>query len=211
MCAARRGRRTIISTGLPLLDEVTGGLREGTLWWVTGASGTGSSTFVAQLASAAADDGARTLVVSCLDDASMVADRSGGADVTVLAVPADEPLDVHVRVGTTGWRVIVVDAFDVGAGPDLATPLARLRGIAQRRRCTIICTGHSVLAPDGSVPAPWVRLTDVVVTLDRPDLKDPSDRPAEVMARVLRNRVGLRADVPLAMSERRRRFVELAP
>ena len=121
------GHQAIISTGLPLLDEVTGGLREGTLWWVTGTSGTGLSTFVTQLASAAAEGGVRTPVVSCLDDASMVADRSAGADVTVLSVPADEPLDVDASVGTS-WRVMVVDDLDVGARPDLATPLARLRG-----------------------------------------------------------------------------------
>jgi replicative DNA helicase len=70
--AAPPGRAPVLA-GVADFDELTGGLRPGALWAVTGVPGVGRSMFLAQLARrAAVTVGARTRLLSARDPASSV-------------------------------------------------------------------------------------------------------------------------------------------
>lgn len=88
VAAAERGEATGISTGIPALDECTGGLRRGTVWVIGGASSMGKSVVGKSIAHVV---GAQGFAVACVD----------------LEMQA---LDVGLRASSAGaWRMHASD------------------------------------------------------------------------------------------------------
>jgi replicative DNA helicase len=115
-----------VSSGLPDLDDLSGGLRPGSVWLVTGLPGVGRSSWVTQIAARTAATGWPVNVLSCLDDEPAVIRRA----VAGLG-----------RVAQHRLRTGALDANEAAKRADVLRRLADagLRVARARRSVTIGC------------------------------------------------------------------------
>lgn len=227
------------TTGLPALDESTGGFELGQCWVVTGTPGQGRSALAMQWAwLLASQHGFTTEVVSGREPVIRVAAR-------IAACVAKVPLS-HLthrglsgqdseRVRQVGPTLESAPLSIVGPGElsmadvdmdELTRPQVlivddahRVGGMFPKRVATLAAQGHlvvlslprdRVVSAAGIEPA-WADVADFIVDIDRPDLLDRTSlRPGEADLHLLRNRWGPTRCNVAAFQSHYSRFVDMA-
>jgi replicative DNA helicase len=238
--AWRQARAATRTTGFAELDDVTGGFEPGQVWIVVGTPGQGRSTVAVQWASLLAGvHGLDTQLVSKRDPVRKVAarlvasaakvpelhlwhdrmssqdqGRIGHAKRTLGAMPllivdpsgisiADTDLDEVARP-----EALVVDDAELAGGlfPSRVADLA-----ASWILIVLTLPRDLVLSDDGVDPA-WSRVADVIIDVDRPELRDRASlRPGEADFHLLRNRWGPMRSLGVVYQGHYARFIDGTP
>ena len=165
------GQEPGISTGDPILDEATQGLRPGDLWTVSGEAGTGKTALVTSMAASAAMGGVDVTILS-LEQTPRELSLGLLGMARAHQAEAREVLQDHVRIvsypratvsglvsvmGATGEepRALFVDGFNLMAAD--STSSQRYEQVAQAARALKAAALESGMSVVVTVPAQAVR------------------------------------------------------
>lgn len=235
--AWRQARAATRTTGFAELDHVTGGFEPGQVWILVGTPGQGRSTLAVQWASLLAGvHGLDTQVVSKRDPARKVAARLVASAAKVPEVhlwhdhlsSQDQGRIGHAKRILAAMPLLIADPNGISIADtdmdEVARPEALVvddadltGGLFPSRVADLAATGillvltlprDLVFSDDGVDPA-WSRAADVILDIDRPDLRDRASlRPGEADFHLLRNRWGPVRSVGVLYQGHYARFVD---
>lgn len=148
-------RERVLTTGMPALDDATGGLAPGRLWLLTGKEGTGKSTLLLQMALAASQAGKPVAVLSLADSALATLDRlvglARGVRPSAMARLRDRGLS------TETWIALAEGSGEVGLAPLWLASAPPLTPAEIARAMADVVARHEVrvLFVDGACPRDW--------------------------------------------------------
>lgn len=172
--------RVLADTGLDRIDEVTGGLRRGHLWIVTGAPGEGTSLLVMQIALRVAATGCPTAllaprqhqhdlkrrIVAHITRSPVDGPAREGTDVDprrVDALPLRVAAGRHLRVGSVDLddgEVVAIDDADLVAAP------GEVREMVERGHTVVLGLPFDEVVSEAGLRLPWARLADVIAQVE---------------------------------------------
>lgn len=230
LAAIDRSRPPVgIDLGMPDLHEVTGGLRPGRPWIVTGRPGQGVSTLLTQWAGRCALLGHETHLYMA-DELPVVRSRLLAAvsrvAVDKLDLPSDDDRERLARateeLSNSGLRVehYAIPPPDDGRESRvvLVDRLDRFGACGPRSLRTLVVRGAHVLGgvprhlivdvdgPEPDLDPAWADLADVVVDVRHRGLLNAAERPGEAELQLLRNRHGPCATLIVAWQPQYARF-----
>ncbi|MFC7361311.1 DnaB-like helicase C-terminal domain-containing protein [Nocardioides astragali] len=236
---ARAERPEQRTTGLPALDESTGGFDLGQCWIVVGTPGQGRSALAAQWAwLLASQHGFTTQLVSTKEPVARVATRLAAS---VAKVPMSHfghrglsgrdpeklrrvgprlesaPLSI---VGPGELSIADVDMDELPSSQVLVVDDSHHSGgMCPQRTAALAARGHLVVltlpryrvVSNAGIEPTWADVADFILDIDRPDLLDRTSlRPGEADLHLLRNRWGPTQSHLVGFQGHYSRFVDMA-
>lgn len=231
LAMTRQIRPLLAGTGSADLDSLTGGIRGGQLWVITGAPGAGKTTLACQIAAHAVDGatvgflagiegiGVAVQVEACATGLSAWEVRSGSAGERAGRMGSDttgssQDIRFGDRESTTLGEVlslpepklIVVDDIDLWLLDQLtATQLVKTRCLQAGSAAVVTAPEHTV-GPRAPQWQAWVRVAHVIVSVE----PDSMERPGIAVLNVLHHRSGPKARIEVVYEPWRGRLGDLS-
>lgn len=237
--AGRAERVAPRTTGLPALDESTGGFDLGQCWIVVGTPGQGRSTLAVQWAwLLASEHGYTTQLVSKREPVTRAATRIAACVAKVpmshlghRGLSGDDPEKLRLvgpRLGSAPLSIVGpadlsmadVDMAELPKSQVLVVDDAhhsggmypqRTAALAARGHLVVLTLPRSQVVSDAGIKPTWADVADFILDIDRPDLLDRASlRPGEADLHLLRNRWGPTQSHLVAFQGHYSRFVDMA-
>lgn len=231
LAITRQNRPLLAETGSGDLDSLTGGVRAGQLWVITGAPGAGKTTLTCQVAAHAADDTAVCFLAGIEGIGVAVrvgASKTGVSAREVQAGSPDQALGL-LDSGATGRSqdlrfgdresttleealclpestLIIVDDLDLWSQNPMAAAELIKTWSRQAGSAAVVTVPEAPASPRASDWQAWVRVADVIVSV----LPDPDECSGLAWLDVLHYRSGPKAKIQVVYEPWRSRLRDLS-